>query len=40
VGLEVELGGLAMMGIVGRTTAKVLKSEIKQSLKNFRDLYG
>jgi hypothetical protein len=39
VGLEVELGGLAMMGIVGRTTAKVLKSEINQSLKNFRDLY-
>jgi hypothetical protein len=40
VGLEINLSGSPMMGLVIRSTAKVLKSEINQSLKNFRDLYG
>lgn len=37
---EIELGGLAMIGPVGKITAKVVKSEIESSLKNFHDLYS
>lgn len=37
---EIELGGLAMMGPVGKITAKVVKSEIESSLKKFHDLYA
>ena len=40
VGLEVNLTGSPMMSLIIRSTAKVLKGEINQSLKNFRDLYS
>lgn len=40
VGLEVNLTGSPMMSLIIRSTAKILKGEINQSLKNFRDLYS
>jgi carbon monoxide dehydrogenase subunit G len=40
VGLEIDLSGSPMMSLIIRSTAKVLKGEINQSLKNFQDLYS
>ncbi|HEY9313941.1 type II toxin-antitoxin system Rv0910 family toxin [Williamsia sp.] len=37
---EIELGGLALIGPIGKITAKVVKSEVEDSLKKFHDLYS
>jgi hypothetical protein len=40
VTFELELGGLPMIGLAGRASAKVVKGEIAKSLRNFHDLYA
>lgn len=40
VTFELEIGGLPMIGLAGRAAAKVVKGDIRTSLKNFHDLYS
>lgn len=37
---ELELGGLPMIGLAGRASAKVVKGDIHTSLQKFHDLYA